>query len=58
MIIRALLYRQTLSLRRVYHFGVASDPYYILGVDKNAEFADIKKAFYKLASEYHPDKTE
>ena len=33
------------------------DPYYMLGVDKNAEFSEIKKAFYKLASEYHPDKT-
>lgn len=26
------------------------DPYYILGVDKNADIAEIKKAFYKLAT--------
>jgi DnaJ-class molecular chaperone len=36
---------------------VNGDPYYILGVDKTADFLSIKKAFYKLASHYHPDKT-
>lgn len=32
------------------------DYYNLLGVEKNATKDDIKKAFYKLASKYHPDK--
>lgn len=32
------------------------DYYSLLGVNKNATKDDIKKAFYKLASKYHPDK--
>ncbi len=32
------------------------DYYQILGIDKNASQDDIKKAYYKLAHEYHPDK--
>lgn len=49
-----------LNFRRVfaYKFSTLSDPYYILGVDKNAEFSDIKRTYYKLANEYHPDKNE
>jgi len=33
------------------------DYYNILGVEKSASEADIKKAFHKLAHKYHPDKT-
>ena len=36
---------------------MAKDYYSLLGVDKNATEADIKKAFRKLAHEHHPDKS-
>lgn len=35
---------------------MSKDYYNILGVEKNADKEDIKKAFRKLAHEYHPDK--
>ena len=34
------------------------DPYQILGVDKTSSANDIKKAYRKLAKEYHPDKAK
>jgi len=32
------------------------DPYKVLGVDRNAEIADIRKAYRVLVTEHHPDK--
>ncbi len=35
---------------------MSKDYYQILGVDKKASKEDIKKAFRKMAHQYHPDK--
>ena len=35
---------------------MAKNYYDVLGLDKSAKKDEIKKAFYKLASKYHPDK--
>lgn len=42
------------SLR--FTFSKAKDYYSVLGVNKGAATAEIKKAFAKLAQEYHPDR--
>lgn len=44
--------------KNIFRFSTASDPYYILGVEKAADFKEIKKCFFKLANEYHPDKND
>ncbi|KAL9315298.1 hypothetical protein ACSQ67_016299 [Phaseolus vulgaris] len=35
-----------------------TDPYKVLGVDKNASQREIQKAFHKLSLQYHPDKNK
>jgi hypothetical protein len=40
---------------RMFSSGKKRDFYEILGVDKKADKASIKKAYFKLAKMYHPD---
>lgn len=40
---------------RVIHMAGKRDYYEVLGVDRNADAAAIKKAYRKLAKKYHPD---
>lgn len=51
MINRVVILRKSLSFKYFATFSTDfNDPYYILGVQKNADIEDVKKAFYKLAN--------
>ena len=36
--------------------GRERDPYAILGLDRRADFEEIRKAYHRQANRYHPDK--
>ena len=40
----------------LFSFAAKKDLYGMMGVSKNATQDEIKKAYYKLAQTYHPDK--
>ena len=51
-----LFYRSTHYIRdQVPNFDVTKDYYKTLGVSKNSSDSEIKKEYYRLAKEYHPD---
>jgi curved DNA-binding protein CbpA len=33
----------------------ATDPYVVLGVNRQADLKTVKREYYKLAKKYHPD---
>ena len=35
--------------------STVTDPYMILGVQRKADFEEIKTEYFKLAAKYHPD---
>ena len=57
--VRSLLSSGPCLCRQARHFRISSqllkDYYSILGVPKNSNQKDIKKAYYQLAKKYHPD---
>jgi len=53
---RSLFSRNTYALNnQVPKYDPEKDYYKILEVSKEATDSDVKKAYYRLAKEYHPD---
>lgn len=53
-----ILFTNKILINKKTNYFSSFDPYYILGVERNVDFNEIKKAFYKLANEFHPDKNK
>lgn len=50
--------RSKTKFKKLYNFfsnQLSKDPWIILGVDKNANEKDVKKAYVSLVKKYHPD---
>jgi len=50
-----LLFTKQINCFAVQEFDIKKNYYSTLGVQQNSSASDIKKAFYKLAKQYHPD---
>lgn len=50
-----LLHQQSMRAFRSSNILLKKDYYSVLGVNRGSNPADIKKAYFKLAKEYHPD---
>lgn len=55
---RSLAHRNIANLFNERNFDSSKDYYQILGVTKDTPESDIKKSYYRLAKQYHPDHTK
>lgn len=48
--------RQSGQRQRYHQSNAEPDPYKVLGISRNADNSELKRAYRKLMSQYHPDK--